>query len=139
MGKKDKNNDYHKRVRPLFWAAVIATLSHLFLLTLDAMGRGTVSFQMTMFYVSILGTYSGQNALVRLKDSSQRKSGHIFVYVIWAYCISINILSVWLNKPDWIPGQLNLTWQIVTALFFGTSVPRILQELGFMSPKKFKS
>lgn len=132
------NNDYlKKRTRTLFWAAGVATLIHLFLLTLEATGKGSVSFQMTMFYICILGTYSGQNTLVQWKKSSQRK-GEVFVFAIWAYCALIYFLSVWYKNPELIPEQLNLTWQIVTALFFGTSMPRILKEMGFLNFKKPK-
>ena len=133
--KNDNGKNHEKRTRVLFWIAGVATLVHLLLLSLEAIGKGAVTVEMTFFYFAVLGTYGGQNVLVRWKNPREKRKGELFVYAVWTYTALFYFVSVFLNKPDIIPSQLALTWQGVTVLFFGTSLSKMIKDFFFLKDK----
>jgi len=126
--QNDDNSYHRKRVKILFFAAGLATVLHLTLLTMEMLEKGKVPIQETVFYFSVLATYSIQRLVVRWKDVKTKRGGELFVFAVWTYSAVVYFLSVFYNDPTLIPDQLSITWQGVTALFFGTSLTKLLKE-----------
>ncbi len=122
------NNNFIKTNRFLFYSSFIATIVYLWWLSAEMfLGKQPVTFEMTIFFITILGSYALHNRTLKskIKDLQHKdKKGEYFTALIWGYAAIIYTLKQF-SFIKKISEQLSISVSGVTLIFFGTAIVKI--------------
>lgn len=131
MGSSENHKHHEERTKIFFWFTAFVTLGHLVNLTMEVFGRGPVSLEMTVFYLSVLSLYSGPNAVVRWKKEKGNRPGEVIAMVVCFYAAVVYFFAVYYKTPESVPEQLHYTWGGVLLVLFGTRMPKMIRDIFF--------